>query len=114
MFSAFARKSSQQRRSAKLQPQLEWMEPRSLLSVYTPIPLGTAANLNIAAFNPTFPTGNLNFGGVPFVIPPTGNNVVADSQGPPQHSHQQLSRRGCECDPGSDAAEHGFRPTWAE
>jgi hypothetical protein len=47
-----------------------------VLSTFTPIPLGSAANGSYATIDPAFPTGNVTLGGVPFVIPAKGKNVV--------------------------------------
>jgi hypothetical protein len=63
-------------RRVALNPSLEPLEKKLVLSTFTPIPLGSAANGSYAAIDPAFPTGNVTLGGVPFVIPAKGNNVV--------------------------------------
>jgi hypothetical protein len=58
------------------------METRSLLSIFTPIPLGSEADLNAQTFAATYPTGDVTFAGVPFSIPTSGNNIVWNNNGP--------------------------------
>lgn len=54
----------------------------TLKKTFTPISLGSAATSQLSTIDPTFPTGDLVFSGVPFVIPGTGNNVVWNNDGP--------------------------------
>ncbi|MCI0535940.1 MAG: hypothetical protein L0Z50_12010 [Verrucomicrobiales bacterium] len=77
-----------------LRPQIKAMSFRLTLSVtlllvsasaradFTPIPLGATASRALSTIDPSYPTGNLSFLGIPFVIPAIGNNVVWNNDGP--------------------------------
>ena len=58
------------------------LEVRALLSNFTPISIDTIATRAATTVDPSYPTGNQNFAGVPFTIPASGNNIVWNNDGP--------------------------------